>query len=104
LEVGELVGEEWISPRYCKMKVPGFNAFVAKRPDWPHAGWDAEEIEMILTREQGPLGVFDGRSWASLGRVRSDERWEVVSVWEYVGVVRYGKFAGQFLGFDIFTH
>ena len=37
---------------------------------------------VILTRGHGPLGMFGGRSWESLVRVRREDRWVEVSVWE----------------------
>lgn len=39
-------------------------------------------IGVILTRLQGPLEVFRGISWASMGLVRRAVRWDGVSVGE----------------------
>lgn len=64
-----------ISPRYCKIKVPGLRSFEAKSPDCPLAGWAGEVMGVILPRLQGPLGVLAGFSGMSRGRVRRAVRW-----------------------------
>lgn len=66
--------EMWISPRYCRMKVPGFRSFAAKSPCCPFAGCEGVAIEAILTSGEGPMGVLDGMDMASFGRARRDER------------------------------
>ena len=64
------------------MNVPGFRSFVAKRPDCPQAGWEGEVMGVILTRGEGPLGVFGGIVRDSGERVRRVLRWVGVSVGE----------------------
>lgn len=66
--------EMWISPRYCRMNVPGFRSLAAKSPCCPFAGWEGVSIGVILTSGQGPRGVSDGMDMASFGRARRDER------------------------------
>jgi len=64
------------------MKVPGFRSFVAKRPDCPQAGWEGDMMGVILTRAEGPLGVFCGMVRESGERVRRVVRLVGVSVGE----------------------
>ena len=90
--------EAWISPRYCKMNVPGFRSLAAKSPDCPLAGWVGVAIGVIFTTEEGPVGMFAGMEMASPGFVRSDNLASGESVGEYAGAVRYGSPEGQFLG------
>jgi hypothetical protein len=66
--------ETWISPRYCRINVPGFRSFAAKSPCCPFAGWEGVSIEVILTSGEGPKGVSDGMHMASLGCARRDKR------------------------------
>lgn len=51
------------------MKVPGLRSLAVKSPDWPAAGWDGEDIGVILTSGLGPLGELDGMDSMSLGAV-----------------------------------
>lgn len=80
--------EVWISPRYCKMNVPGFRSLVAKSPDWPYAGWVGVVMGVIFTIEEGPVGMFAGVEMASVGFVCSDDLASGDSVGEYAGAVR----------------
>ncbi len=73
---------------YWRMKELGFKSLVAKSPDWSQAGWEGAMMGVILTWEQGPLGVFAGMEGMSLGRVLRAVRCEGVRVLEDVCVVR----------------
>jgi len=77
-----------ISPRYCRINVPGFRSFAAKSPDCPLAGWEGVVIGVILTRGQGPFGVLAGMERVSFGRFRRDEMWSGVRLEEWEGVLK----------------
>jgi len=81
-------GEGWISPKYCKINVPGLRSLAAKSPHWPAAGWDGVVIGVILTSRQGPLGVLDEMLKESSLVVLREVSCAGVSALEYAGAVR----------------